>query len=92
MSIDSAIQLCPVCGFELADKPWDDGPSDEICPSCGIHFGFDDFAGGNAKLRQEVYRLWRERWLLGGPKWWSGSRPAPTGWDPHAQLAKLTAT
>jgi hypothetical protein len=48
--------LCPVCGYELAFAPWsDDSPSDEICPSCGIQFGYDDAAGGSVACRAGVY-------------------------------------
>ena len=45
---------CPVSGYpELEEPPWTDGSgSDEICPSCGIHFGYDDAAGGDAARRE----------------------------------------
>lgn len=36
---------CLVWGFdELYEQPYDKRgePSDEICPCCGFHFGFDD--------------------------------------------------
>ena len=36
---------CPACGFPLEFEPWANGsPSDEICPCCGIQFGYDDAA------------------------------------------------
>jgi hypothetical protein len=82
---------CPVCGFpELQATPWVDGsPSDEICPSCGIHFGYDDAAGGRADQRPVIYQRWRARWVAEGMPWRS-RRPQPPGWDPHAQLAAVT--
>jgi hypothetical protein len=81
--------LCPVCGFEgLQEPPWADGePSDEICPSCGTHFGYDDVAGGRADLREEVYRRRRSEWIERGSRWYSASRHPPDGWDPTTQLA-----
>ena len=42
-------RVCLACGYgELTESPWSNGsPSDEICPACGTHFGFDDVAGGD---------------------------------------------
>lgn len=37
--------ICPVCGFDgLKEAPYgpDKEPSYEICPNCGVEFGFDD--------------------------------------------------
>ena len=50
----SATHTCPVCGYAgLDDPPWQGGaPSDEICPSCGTHFGYDDAAGGDVERMQ----------------------------------------
>lgn len=62
--------LCPVCGYEsLVEQPWADGePSDDICPSCGTHFGYNDVAGGLADLREQVYSRRRKEWIkLGSP-------------------------
>ncbi|MGH2572313.1 MAG: hypothetical protein ACRDGU_02295 [Actinomycetota bacterium] len=81
--------VCPVCGFpDLSEVPWvDESPSDEICPSCGAHFGYDDVAGGDAALRQQIHRRLREEWKVRGCTWFSTERPPPPGWDPSAQLA-----
>ena len=89
----SEVRLCPVCGFaDLFDVPWENGvPSDEICPSCGTHFGYDDVAGGDAGRREHVWRELRQRWRDGGCHWFSVGRPAPPGWDPHAQLDAVTS-
>jgi hypothetical protein len=79
--------LCFVCGFPgLGEPPWNnDAASDEICPSCGTHFGYDDAAGGDAAAREAVYRQRRAAWIAGGMKWWSSTSP-PAGWEPDAQL------
>lgn len=85
--------ICPVCGYDkLRGPPWsDDGvdPSDEICPSCGIHFGYDDVAGGDAQRRDEKYAIWRAGWKARGCPWFSPNTPAPDQWDPACQLARL---
>lgn len=79
---------CPVCGFgDLSEAPYDERgtPSLEICPSCGFQFGFDDGAVGI------THGQWRQEWIDGGMKWWSGAEPPPPGWDPLNQLARLEA-
>jgi hypothetical protein len=82
--------LCFACGYpKLVEPPWDnDEGSDEICPSCGIHFGYDDAAGGDPARREEVYREWRLGWIAGGMTWWSRS-DSPAGWDPGVQLRSV---
>jgi hypothetical protein len=76
--------LCPVCGYpHLFEMPWSDGAaSDEICPSCGTHFGYEDVAGGDAAARQRRYRELRETWEAGGMSWFSQSSEPPPDWDP----------
>ncbi len=84
---------CPVCGFpQLSDEPWNsnNSPSDEICPSCGTHFGYDD-AGPGLGARAELHRELRSIWIANGCKWWS-SRPAPPDWNPQVQLEQLNKT
>src|SRR3712207_8831748 len=44
-------------------------PSDEICPSCGIQFGYDDAAGGHIVKRHAIYREWRTQWIICGKEW-----------------------
>lgn len=49
---------CVVC-----DKEFSAGPLiDEICPGCGIQFGYDDAAGGDAETRYVLYSEWRKAW------------------------------
>jgi hypothetical protein len=82
---------CPVCGYpDLEEPPWvNDAPSDEICPSCGTHFGYDDVAGGGAAGQQQTYKRLRAQWMASGSRWFSNGRPAPSGWDPAVQVAAM---
>lgn len=93
MICEHSAAVCPVCGFgALYEPPWaDDSPSDEICPSCGTHFGFDDAAGGDAARRQEVHQRLRASWKAGGCPWISSERRPPAGWNPAEQLAIVEA-
>jgi hypothetical protein len=83
--------LCLVCGYtDLDEPPWNnDEGSDEICPSCGTHFGYHDAAGGDAARRELVYRRLRDAWKAGGCRWFSANEGPPSGWDPNAQLANI---
>ncbi len=77
---------CPICGWPHLAEPARNssgGASFEICPSCGFEFGYDDDDQGFS------YAKWREQWIAAGMKWWSTSRPAPPGWNPDLQLAKV---
>lgn len=78
------MNTCPVCRFPgLYDPPWvGDSPSDEICPSCGIHFGYDDAAGRTDEERAAIYEAWQLKWLDSGAHWWSSSQPQPAYWNP----------
>ena len=69
---------CPVCGFpDLHEPPWQgNAASDEICPSCGTHFGYDDDAGGDAAQREAIYRQRRETWRAAGTPWFAGQEAA----------------
>lgn len=81
---------CPVCGYsELLHRAWDDGnPSDEICPCCGTHFGYDDFAQTAADRAIQQAEL-RNRWIANGSPWFSKSTTPPPGLSPAAQPASL---
>jgi hypothetical protein len=78
-----------VCGYDLGFPPWRGlSPSDEICPSCGIQFGYDDAAGGDEGHRIALYAEWRANWVRGGMKWQGRGQPEPPGWDPTMQLIR----
>ena len=59
---------CPVCDLPLDFSPWIPGVGAlfEICPRCGIQFGYDDCAGGKVEQRPAIYAQWRERWEAAG--------------------------
>ena len=77
---------CPVCGFDLGFPPWNDGSaSDEICPSCFIQFGYDDFADGDPVARKKIYLGWRKKWIDTGMPW-SSRRTPPAGWNPEQRM------
>ena len=82
---------CLACGFQGLDEPPWDGPSasDEICPCCGLHFGYDDAVGGRPELRPTFYHGWRLKWRIDGMRWWSPT-PPPEDWDPDRQWESMT--
>lgn len=81
--------MCPACGFDaLGEQPWEgDFASDEICPCCAIHFGYDDFGRRTA----DFYAGWRARWIADGKPWFSKGRPPPPGWSADSQLKRMRA-
>lgn len=84
--------MCPACGYDrLEEPPWRDGSGSlEICPSCGIQFGYTDAAGGDLEARKELHAAWRKRWRAAGMIWSSPGEPPPAGWDPEAQLRRVS--
>lgn len=85
-------RTCPVCGYAgLLHVPWVDGrPSDEICPCCATHFGYDDFETDPA-ARSVRHRELRGAWVDAGFPWFSRTTTAPPHWDPRRQLAVVAA-
>jgi len=68
--------ICPICGYPNLDEPpkGEDGEdSYEICPSCGVEFGCDDF--------EKTYKELRDEWLKNGAKWQSGVVEKPKDWN-----------
>ena len=62
---------CPVCQSELDFEPWcENSASDEICPSCGIQFGYND---AREDYRQRIYSLWREAWIANNRRAFHGA-------------------
>lgn len=86
--------ICPACGYDkLEEEPWSSAgsPSDQICPSCGIHFGYDDVAGGDAGARASIYVRWRADWRSRGCPWFSTAASPPASWDPCRQLKRVAS-
>jgi hypothetical protein len=84
---------CPVCGYPCLDRETytqSGGASDEICPSCGIQFGYDDEAGGDWKRRRDIYLQWRRAWIAAGMPWRGVGIPAPRGWNPAEQVSHVS--
>lgn len=68
-------------------EPWyNNSASDEICPSCGIHYGYDDLAGGDYGKRKLIYKEWRNEWIKKGMPWNSLGIKKPSNWNPLKQL------
>jgi hypothetical protein len=83
--------VCPVCGYpDLEEPPYrkGSGGSDEICPSCGIHFGYHDARGNDDVARQAAYNRLRQAWIAGGMKWHAKDGP-PLNWRPTSQLKNV---
>lgn len=83
--------ICPVCGYSgLKEEPRNEatGGSFEICPSCGIQFGYSDEAGGDAQAREVVYEKWREKWILDGMRWHATNITPPADWNPEKHTEK----
>jgi len=77
---------CPACGYPYLNNPHHrepGGASYEICPSCGIQFGYDDDDLGIS------YLVWRERWIANGMLWFSKSITPPNNWNAEVQLNQM---
>lgn len=77
---------CIVCNYAgLFDPPYDERgiPSDEICPCCGFHYGYDDDDVAN---KEDAFKLWKEKWIENGLKWFSKGRKSPEDWKANEQL------
>lgn len=77
--------ICPICGYDkLEEPPYDEfgEPSYEICPCCGIEFGFDL---ENYHITQEEYR---KKWINNGGEWFD-PQEKPQKWDIRQQLKNV---
>jgi hypothetical protein len=81
---------CPICGFPDVDAYDEHGYATfEICPCCGIEFGYEDAAPSHSGRRARWIEL-RAQWIAGGKRWWSErERERPPGWDADAQLTRI---
>ncbi|WP_449387855.1 hypothetical protein [Chryseobacterium lineare] len=77
---------CRVCGLFIDDLPWgEDGksPTYEICPCCGVEFGYEDYT-------VESTKKYRKEWLIKGAKWFDKSEQ-PEKWDKEQQFKNIPA-
>jgi hypothetical protein len=76
---------CHVCGYpDLDYAPWgEDGqsPSFDICPCCGVEFGYED-ATDIAK------KIFRENWISSGAEWFD-PKIKPAYWNLKQQLINI---
>ncbi len=81
---------CPICGYnQLDEPPYSDpsnftGPSFDICPCCGIEFGYEDYGPKGPPFYHEILR---NRWVTGGMKFYRKDL-RPDNFDPIDQLRK----
>lgn len=78
------LYFCKVCGYKNAEAPWgEDGqtPSFEMCPCCGVEFGFEDYL-------ETGLRDYREKWIQEGCPWFK-ERMKPPHWSLEDQLGNL---
>ena len=69
---------CPVCLYpKIKENPALE--TYEICPSCGIEYGYQD---GGPKPKKYYYKRLRERWINNGKLWWSNHTKKPDWWNP----------
>ena len=81
MNAKTNLLRCRVCGLEQLEPPWgEDGntPSFNICPCCGVEFGYEDST-------VVTIRNYRNLWLENGAKW-SISKATPVKWNLEEQL------
>ncbi len=75
---------CRVCGLKQLQPPWGtDGncPSFEICPCCGVEFGYDDATLG-------AIQRYRAKWLELGASWFLPDE-RPSDWSLDEQMAEI---
>lgn len=60
--------MCLVCGYDLGFTIPVAVAHSEICPSCGIQYGYSDSMGGVEEKKEKLYNLWREAWIKNAKK------------------------
>jgi hypothetical protein len=77
---------CRVCGLGFDEPPWgEDGKtaSFDLCPCCGVEFGYEDATPVAA-------RRYREEWLKNGAVW-ADPDAKPANFDLARQLEGIPA-
>lgn len=75
---------CHVCGRDQGFEPWGkdkETPTFDICPCCGVQFGYEDFT-------LEGTKEFREDWLATGAKWFDPEFK-PTHWSLEEQMKNI---
>tara|TARA_R110002124_G_scaffold278588_1_gene450669 strand:- start:1725 stop:1991 length:267 start_codon:yes stop_codon:yes gene_type:complete len=75
---------CRVCGYLSDTAPWgEDGkcPTYEICPCCGVEYGYEDSAVAGVKQ-------YRQEWMASGAKW-QDAKARPENWSLEDQLKQV---
>jgi hypothetical protein len=76
---------CYICGFtNLDEPPWGEDsitPNFQICPCCGVTFGYED-------LTEKGRKYYRKTWILEGANWFQ-EELKPIDWDLKKQLLKI---
>lgn len=75
---------CRVCGLLHPEPPWGlsgNDPSYEICPCCGVEFGYEDCT----KIGVLSYR---KRWLDSGGHW-KFKKLQPSDWNMDEQMSQI---
>lgn len=86
---DELSTLCPACGFDVGEPPWQGGGgSHDICVSCGLQFGYQD-SMANGDPANAFYHGWRSCWLTHGAPWSGAAIKPPPNWDPKEQVREF---
>lgn len=78
--------ICPICGFDGLEEPYQLGSFD-ICPCCGIEFGYEDSVP-RAEYLPERWAHLRNKWKEKGYRW-SFEEYKPQNWNLNDQLKNL---
>jgi len=85
MKSDCYYNNCRICGLELSKAPWgknEDTPSFDICPCCGVEFGYED-------ITLSTICNFREQWLIKGAQWFR-PKMKPDCWNLKKQLRQIS--
>lgn len=80
--------ICRICGLDISQfnpeqPPWDPNEiaSDDICPCCGVHFGYQD-------CKLTAIKKYRQKWLDNGALWCE-PKEKPENWSLEEQLKNI---
>lgn len=75
--------FCRVCGLYNESPTWENNniPSHNICPCCGVEFGYEDYS-------LDWAREYRQKWLQKGATWFN-AKQKPSNWDLAQQMKNI---